>query len=97
MTSYLKPKILHTDNGGEFRDLVVTIYLKENNINHITRCLYNTQHQGVVEVFNKTIQDFFDISSGSSRDNFVELILLMISVYITTTEGIVLPKSDQLN
>ena len=34
-------------------------YLKENNIDHITEGLYNPQHQGDVEVFNKTINDFF--------------------------------------
>ena len=31
LTSYWKPKILHTDNGGEFRDKVI-----ENNVDHIT-------------------------------------------------------------
>ena len=31
LTSYWKPKILHTDNGGEFSDKVI-----ENNIDHIT-------------------------------------------------------------
>ena len=33
-------------------------YLKENNIDHITGVPYNPQHQGTVEEFNKTIQDF---------------------------------------
>ena len=62
LTSYLKPKFFHTDNGGEFRDVVMENYLKENNIDHITGGPYNLQHQWVVEVFNKTIQDFFNIS-----------------------------------
>ena len=34
------------------------ILFKENNIDHITGGPYNPQHQGAVEVFNKTIQDF---------------------------------------
>ena len=62
LTSYLKPKILHTDNSGEFRNKVMEIYLKENNIDPITGGLYNPQHQGSVEAFNKTIRDFFYIS-----------------------------------
>ena len=33
-------------------------YLKENNIDHIAWGPYNPKHQGVVDVFNKTIQDF---------------------------------------
>ena len=48
MTSYLKSKILHTGNCD----------LKENNIDHIAWGPYNPKHQGVVKVFNKTIQDF---------------------------------------
>ena len=30
-------------------------YLKVNNIDHITGCPYNPQHQGAVGVLNKTI------------------------------------------
>ena len=62
LTSYLKPKILDTDNSGEFWNKVMEIYLNENNIEHITGYPYNTQHQGAVEAFNKTIRDFFYIS-----------------------------------
>ena len=36
-------------------------YLKENNINNIIEGPYNSQHQGAVEAFNKTIK-IFDIS-----------------------------------
>ena len=36
-------------------------YLKGNNIGHIAWDLYNPkQNQGVVEVLNKTIQDFLN-------------------------------------
>ena len=35
LTSYLKPKLLHTEYGGEFRNKVMENYLKEININHI--------------------------------------------------------------
>ena len=35
LTFYLKPIILHTDNGGEFRNKVMENYLK-NYIDHIT-------------------------------------------------------------
>ena len=53
---------MHTDNGGEFRNKVIENCLKENNIDHIAWGPNNPQHQGAVEAFNKTIQDFFDIS-----------------------------------
>ena len=44
-------------------------YLKVNNIDHITKDPYNSQHQGAVKAFNKTIK-IFDISSGSSKGKF---------------------------
>ena len=62
---FLKTKSLHTYNGWEFRNKVMESYLKENNIDHITGGPYNSQHQGVVEGFNKTIQD----SLISAKDN----------------------------
>ena len=34
-------------------------YLKENNIYRIAGVPYNPKHQGIVEVFNKNIQDFY--------------------------------------
>ena len=34
-------------------------YIKENNIDRITISPYNIKYQGAVEVFNKTIQDFY--------------------------------------
>ena len=76
---------------------MVENYLKENNNEHIIGGPYNSQYQGAVEAFNKTIK-MFDISQGSSRgDVFVKSILLMISVYLIITEGKALPKSDKLD
>ena len=46
------------------------IIKKGNNIDHIIEGPYNSQHQGVVELFNKTFK-IFDISLGSSREIFV--------------------------
>ena len=60
MKSYLKPKILHLDNGWKFRNKGMENCYK-NNSDHITWGPYNSQHQGVVEAFNKTIK-IFDIS-----------------------------------
>ena len=41
LTSYLKQKILHLDNGEEFRNKVMENYLKENNVDHIIKGPYN--------------------------------------------------------
>ena len=53
-----KTKNLHLDNGEEFRNKVMENYLKENNIDYIIEGPYNSQHQGVVEAFNKIIRFF---------------------------------------
>ena len=49
------------------------INLKENNIDHITGGPYNPQHQGAVEVFNKTIQDIL-ISTKDHQGEFFCLV-----------------------
>ena len=41
-------------------------YLKEKNVDHIIRDPYNSQHQGAVDSFNKTIK-ICETSKGSSR------------------------------
>ena len=45
LASYLKQKTLHLDNGWKFRNKVMENYLKENNVDHIIECHYNSQHQ----------------------------------------------------
>ena len=69
LTSYLKLKMLHLDNGWKFRNKVIQNCLKENNIYYIIEGPYNLQHQGADESFNKAIK-IFDISQGSSRNFF---------------------------
>ena len=58
LTSYLKPKKINTDKGGEFRKKCDGNYIKENNIDHITGGHNNPKHQGNVKAFNKNIQEF---------------------------------------
>ena len=56
-----KTKKLHLDNDWKFRNKVMENYLKENNVDNIIGVPYNSQHQGSVKSFNKTIK-IFDIS-----------------------------------
>ena len=60
LTSYLILKKIHLYYGWKFRYKEMENYLKENYIDHIIGGPYNSQHQGVVEAFNKTIK-IFDI------------------------------------
>ena len=70
LTSSLKLKMLHLDNGWKFRNKVIQNCLKENNIVYMIEGPYNSQHQGAAESFNKAIK-IFDISQGSSRNFFL--------------------------
>ena len=56
-------------------------YLKENNINHITRSPYNLKHQGAVEVFNKTIQDFYINKNRQEKNCLVDPINYFLIYY----------------
>ena len=49
-------QILHTDNGKEFVNELLTNWLEKINITHILGGKYHPQSQGAVESFNKTIQ-----------------------------------------
>ena len=52
------PKILQSDNGGEFKNSILDQYLSKINVRHIFGSPYHPQLQGSVEAYNKTIQDF---------------------------------------
>ena len=78
LTFYFKQKILHTDNGREFRNKVLEIYFKENNIDHITWGSYN---HNIKESLKRLIKLFkiFWYQLRIIKGSFFELILLMIS------------------
>ena len=52
------PKILQSDNGGEFKNSILDQYLSKINVRHIFGSPYHPQSQGSVEAYNRTIQDF---------------------------------------
>ena len=51
------PKLFHTDNGGEFRNDLMKKICKEKNIRQIHGAPYHSQSQGLVERFNRSVQD----------------------------------------
>ena len=55
-----EPKMLHTNNGEEFVNELLTNWLDKRNIKHILGGKYYPQSQGAVESFNKTIQKFLN-------------------------------------
>ena len=52
------PKILQSDNWGEFKNSLLEQYWSKVNVRQIFGSPYHPQSQGSVEAFNRTIQDF---------------------------------------
>ena len=52
------PKILQSDNGGEFKNSLLEKYWSKVNVRQIFGSPYHPQSQGSVEAYNRTIQDF---------------------------------------
>ena len=61
--------MLHTDNGKEFVNELLTNWLEKRNIKHILGGKYYPQSQGAVESFNKTIQKFLNEAYTNSMFN----------------------------
>ena len=53
-----KPESLQTDNGSEFVNEELKMYLSKNRIHHIRGSPYHPQSQGAVEAFNRTVQNY---------------------------------------
>ncbi|CAI7915468.1 unnamed protein product [Closterium sp. NIES-54] len=52
-----KVKVIRTDNGGEFIGADFEVVLKKKGIQHQLTVPYNPQQNGVVEWFNRTLQE----------------------------------------
>jgi hypothetical protein len=51
-----KPKVLHTDNGSEFKNAAIQVFLTDRGMRPVYGQAYKYQSQGAVERFNSTIQ-----------------------------------------
>ena len=69
------PKTLQSDNGTEFKNKLWGDYLQKK-INNIFGSPYLPQSQGIVEAFNRTIQNFLI----SAKDALKKRILIWKSV-----------------
>ena len=64
------PKILQTDNGGEYKNHIMEDFCEKNNINHIFSSPYHPQTNGVVEVSHKEIRKNLVLFYSKYSDNF---------------------------
>ena len=70
VTTYNIPLSLQTDNGTEFNNSVLKEFCKQKKIKQIFGTPYNPQHQGAVEAFNRTFQDFLTMAKDHQREKY---------------------------
>ena len=64
------PKIIQTDNGTEFNNLVSKIYYEEINVKHINTSVHYPESNGQVESQHKTLQKAINIGLEDKGDEF---------------------------
>lgn len=62
--------LFHTDNGKEFKNLDLRIYLENKNITNITSARYHPQSNGCCEALHKEIKKFLLDALYKQKDNF---------------------------
>ena len=66
-----KPESLQTDNGSEFVNEELKMYLSKHRIHHIRGSPYHPQIQGAVEAFNRTVQNYLYLAKDMKEDEFI--------------------------
>ena len=66
----MPPKILHTDNGAEFKNKLIKSYWEGKGIYFVNLTPGHPQSQGAIEAFNKTVQNFLILAKDAQKDKF---------------------------
>lgn len=78
-----KPKQIMTDHGSVFDSKEFTKFLEEENIEHLTSAVYHHETNGVVERFNRTLEEMIRTNCAQSAD-WDKKINKCLTVYRTT-------------
>ena len=70
ITTHNIPMILQTDNGTEFKNKIINRFCFEKNLQQIYGVPYNPLHQGAVEAFNRTVQNFLTLAKYQLMDSY---------------------------
>ena len=70
LTTHNKPRMIQSDNGGEFSSREFKQFLLKYNIEHKFGPPYRPKWQGAVESFNKTIQIFLEMAKYQYKENY---------------------------
>ena len=82
----MAPKILHTDNGTEFKNKLIKSYCEGKEIYFVNGTPGHPQSQRAIEAFNKTVQNFLMLANDAQKDKFnLEHSIALFLYYITQT------------
>ena len=70
ITTHNAPMILQTNNRAKFKNKKINQFCFERNVQRIYGVPYNPQHQGAVEAFNRTVQDFLTHAKDQQIDSY---------------------------
>ena len=70
VTTHNIPDWLQTDNGREFKNNILEKICESKGIARIYGVPYNPQHQGAVEAFNRTVQNFLTSAKDHQKDRY---------------------------
>jgi transposase InsO family protein len=76
----IKPHILQSDNGGEFKNYQTKAWLKDNNIKPVYSLPYSPESNGLIENFNKQLRKMMrDIFIRNNNLNWIDYLQDMIN------------------
>ena len=67
---FMPPKILHTDNGAEFKNKLIKSYWEGKGINFVNGTPGHPHSQGAIKAFNKTVHYFLILAKDAQKDKF---------------------------
>ena len=62
------PELIQPDNGKEFTNKTLNVYLEGIDVKHLYGSPYHPQSQGAIESFNKTVQKSLYATYGNEKD-----------------------------
>ena len=79
-----KPRIFHSDNGGEFCSNIYKKYCKDNNIEIINGSPRHPRSQGAIEAFNKNITEkirYIKLENNNKKFDINLALIQAVNVY----------------
>lgn len=89
LCTYGVPQVIHTDKGRDFESLLFSSLCKNFAVEKTRTTPYRPQYDGMIERFNRTLQDMISAFVNENRDDWDDHLPYFMMDYRAT----LLPKS----